>query len=488
MRRIRWKSLLAGVPVVACVLAACGSASSSAPSSPLAAALSYIPPGSPVVATVATDPNSAPVKSLSALLAKFQVANLVATALKQELQKQGLTYDADVKPLLGNPVVIGGISVAGAGSQVKGVGVWITKDAAKLGALVNRPSNGDKKIGSHDGATLYRSRDGSNVFAVDGPTLVIGDTQAVVDGALDRHANGGGMSLAQYDQEISGLPSQTLVQVFGNVASLLATPKAAQARQIPWVAAIKGYAVSFSPTSSGISLDWKVDTTGRQLTPAELPLAAGSAAPALVANGPGSLGIRDPAQIATFVESALQAVDPTKYAQFQAALVALRNGFGIDATGALSRLTGDLITTGQGPVSLIRAGISDPASVSQTLANLQKHIHTLSPRTNMRPIGGGFYLVTGRSLTFAVGVVGAQLVAGNVSPARLRAFATEPTTPSSGQGAIAFSESLPQVLKLTGGLLHSAEAQVILSQLGDFSGWIANTPSALTGNALVTIK
>jgi Protein of unknown function (DUF3352) len=481
--------MVIGGLVLACVLAACGSSTGSgAPSDPLATELSYIPAGSPVVATVVTDPNSPPVKNVTALLTKFQVTSLITSSLKQQLQKQGLTYDADIKPLLGNPVVLGTIETAGAGSKLKGVGVWVTKDAGKLNALVARSSNGDKKIGSHDGATLYRSKDGQTVLAVDGPTLVAADTQALVTAALDRHSNSSGMSVSQYNQEISGLPSHPLVQVFGNVAALLATPQAATARRIPWVAAIKGYAVAISPTSNGMSLDWKVDTTGRQLTAAQLPLAAGSAAPALAAGGPGSFGIRDPAQIAAFALSALRSANPNTAAQFLAALGAVRNGFGIDVTGALGQLTGDLITAGQGSVSLIRAGVSNPTVVSQTLANLQKHIHALSPTTNMKPIGGGFYLITTSSVTIAVGVVGNQLVAGNAPLSRLRAFASEPTKPSGGHGAIAFSESLPQVAKLTGGLVHSPEAQLILSQLKSFSGWMANTPAALTGNALITIK
>jgi len=217
--------MVIGGLVLACVLAACGSSSGSgAPSDPLAAELSYIPPASPVVATVVTDPNSAPVKSVSALLTKFQVAGLITSALNQQLQKHGLSYDADIKPLLGNPVVLGTIQTPGAGSKLKGVGVWVTKNASKLNALVTRSSDGDKKIGSHDGATLYRSRDGATVLAIDGPTLVAADTQALVTAALDRHANSNGMSASQYRQEISGLPSHPLVQVFGNVAVLLATP------------------------------------------------------------------------------------------------------------------------------------------------------------------------------------------------------------------------------------------------------------------------
>src|SRR5437764_430347 len=261
-------SMTLGVLVLTCVLAACGSTSSSAPSDPLAAELSYVPSGSPVVATIATDPNSAPVKNVGTLLKRFQVANLLVSALKQELRKQGASYDNDIKPLLGNPVVAGGVESAGAGSKLKGIGVWITKDADKLNALVTKSSSGDRKIGSHDGATLYRNKDGSNVLAIDGATLVIADTQALVNGALDRHAHGGGMTLSQYNQEIGGLPSSPLVRVSGSVSQLLATPQVAKARQIPWVAALKGYAVSITPTSNGLSLDWTLDTTGRKLTAA----------------------------------------------------------------------------------------------------------------------------------------------------------------------------------------------------------------------------
>lgn len=471
---------------LACALTACGSASSSPTSGPLSTELSYLPAGSPVVATITTDPNSAPVKNLGALLAKFQVANLIVSSLKQKLQQQGLSYDTDVKPLLGNPVAVGTVQTSTAtGTKLKGVGVWVTNNANKLNTLVTR---NDHKIGSHGGATLYTGRDGSSVLAVDGATLVIADTQALVTAALDRHANGGGMTQSAYNQLTAGLPAGALVDVSGNVKALLATPQAAKARLVPWVAAINSYGVAISTTSTGMSVDWKVDTTGRQLTPSQLPFAAGSTAPALIAGGSGSFGIRDPAQIVSFIESTLQAVDPNEYGQFVAALGALRSAYGIDATGALGQLTGDLITAGQGQVSQIRAGVSDPASVSKTLAAVQAHIQAFSPKVQMKPVGGGFYLVTSPTLTVNVGVVGSQLVAGNTSVAKLRAFAAEPTTPSTGHGAIAFNASLSQALKLTGGLVKSAEARLVVSELNSFSGWLAATPSALTGNLTLTVK
>jgi hypothetical protein len=123
-----------------------------------------------------------------------------------------------------------------------------------------------------------------------------------------------------------------------------------------------------------------------------------------------------------------------------------------------------------------------------TLAALQGHIQVFSPKVHMRPLGGGFYLVTTPTATLTVGVVGNQIVAGNAAPAKLRAFASAPTVPSGGHGAIVFNASLSQALKLTGSLVKSAQAQLILSELKQFSGWLAATPSALTGNLTLTVK
>ena len=84
-------------------LAACGS-SSSGSSSPVASELSYLPSGSPFVMTVVTDPNSPAVTNAQALVRRFPVANLGESALFSKLQQQGINYDADIRPLFGNPI------------------------------------------------------------------------------------------------------------------------------------------------------------------------------------------------------------------------------------------------------------------------------------------------------------------------------------------------------------------------------------------------
>src|SRR6185437_6646138 len=71
LRKVRsrhWVSMTVGGLLLAFVLAACGSSSSSTTGDPLSTALSYVPSRSPLLVTITTDPNSAPVKNLSALL------------------------------------------------------------------------------------------------------------------------------------------------------------------------------------------------------------------------------------------------------------------------------------------------------------------------------------------------------------------------------------------------------------------------------------
>jgi hypothetical protein len=486
MRGCRRLLMLVGGLVLACALAACGSASSgSSVSNPLATELSYLPPNSPLVAAIATDPNSASIKSANALLARFQLGSLLVSALKQKLQQQGINYDTDIKPLFGNPAVLAGLSAtltATTNSQ-NFVAVWITHDADKLNALVTKPAAGLSKIGTHAGATLYRSHSGNTVAAIDGPTLVVADTQAQVDAALDRHANGGGMTQAQYSQEVGGLPASPLLEVFGNVKASLANSNNAAALRVPWVAAITSYALSMNATSTGFSLDWRVNTNGRQLSASQLPFAAGTSAPNLASGGSGSFAIRDPAQLFSFFESTLQAADPAAYSRLLSGVSALRGAAGVDFNRVVALLTGDLITGREGASTVVRAGVSDPKLAAQTLATLQRH-----PNLHMTPVGGGFYTVQSQGKTVTVGIVGSQFVAGAVSAAQLRAFATAPTVPSGGHGAIVFRASLSQSLGRIASLVRSPQAQAILSQLGQFSGWMGVTPSALTGDATVTVK
>ena len=132
--------------------------------------------------------------------------------------------------------------------------------------------------------------------------LVVGLSPAEVDGALDRHAHGGGVTASQYAQAFNGLPQNSLVEAFGNLAGVLSGPSAAKARQVPWVAALRSYATSISANSSGLTFQYRLDTTGQQLTQAQVPLAPATVPPTLAGTLPIAAGIEDPAHIVAFVE------------------------------------------------------------------------------------------------------------------------------------------------------------------------------------------
>src|SRR5207302_8480342 len=114
----------------------------------------------------------------------------------------------------------------------------------------------------------------------------------------------------QYAGAIASLPKDSLIDAFGNLTGVLSTPKAAKARRVPWIAAIRGYAASLTGGPSGVSLDFKVDTGGSSITPAQPPIPRGSTPPGFAGTLPIEVGVRDPAQLLSFIEGAVQATSP----------------------------------------------------------------------------------------------------------------------------------------------------------------------------------
>jgi hypothetical protein len=472
----------------ASIVAACGS-SSSGSGNPLNSELSYFSADSPFVLTVATDPNSGAVKGGQALLHRFPVAAAGETALFAKLEQLGINYDLDVRPLFGNPVAFGleGSTIR-ASTRSRFLIVWITKDAAALSRLVKKTSSGLQQMGTHDGATLYEGK--SAALAVDGPTLVFASSPEDLTGALDRHSSGSGISQAKYAHAVSGLPQGQLVQAFGTLTGVLSTPRAANARRVPWVAAIRSYASAIGASSTGLSFQYRVDTGGAPLTSSQLPIAQGSTAPNLAGTMPIQVGVRDPRHVITFIESAEQVASPAKYADFVTRQADLRRKTGADVNTLVNLLTGDLIVNSDTRTTVGRVGVTDPAAAAQTIAKLASRPRDLfRTARSVTHLGGGFYAINEPRETIVIGVVGSQLVAGRATPAQLRAFAAAPASPApNAQGSVAFRVALPALLELTLKRAPSGIAKTILNSLGDFTGWTAASTSALTGVATLGVS
>lgn len=478
--------------LVGAVLAIAGCGSSSSPASSSAGArtaeLSYFPSSSPVVLSLVTDPNAQSVKQGQALLGRFPIATFGQTLVMTELQRLGIDYQSDIRPLFGNPIMVGetGSTLSG-GGQVY-LMAWVTRDAGKLRALVKKIP-GMHSAGSHGGATLYQNA-GSMTLALDHATAVLGPSQAAVTSALDRHAHAGGISSADYDRDVSGLPQDALIQVFGSLSGVLSSPQATTARRVPWVAALRGYAAAISASGSGLTLQYRLDTSGGALTSSQVPITPGTTAPRFAGTLPITAAISDPAHVVAFAEAAAQAASPGSYASFLKRDAAVKAKTGVDLNSLLGLLTGNLILASDTHTTMVRATVSDPGAAARDLSKLLTAPRSvLGQASTTSGLGGGFYAIKQRRITITVGVAGDQLVVGKAGAAQLRAFAAAPTTPVAGaQGSVAFRVTLSNLLALA---LKRPPPQIVaqlLSSLGDVTGSTSASTKALTGNATLAIK
>jgi Protein of unknown function (DUF3352) len=479
--------------VAALLLAACGSSSnkSSSGSGATATELSYFSPSSPFIISLTTAPSSPAVKNAMALVANVPVASLGEQTLLSKLQGIGINYQTDIKPLLGNPATAGfattPTSSAGAGQDV--LIVWVTSSQSKLDAFLNRILHGAQPSTTRDGAKVY-SFAGAAV-AVSGATLVFATSPAVLTAALDNHAHGTGFSSADYTRLTTGLPSGGLITAVGSLSGLLSTPKAAAARMIPWVGAIRGYAASLSAAGSTINLQYRLDTSGASLTPAQLPLATGTAAPSLASNFPIVVGVSNPAQSVKFAEAVVQQINPSQWAKFERRQAQAKAKTGYDLNDVFSQLTGNLIVGSDTVQVLARAGVSDPSKVSAILAKLATQPQALFKRaTKAKPLGGGFYSIQESKTSVTVGVAAGQFVLGiKTTPAALKQFAAMPATPAAGaRGSVAFRIALGPLLGIVLKHKSSAALSIVGGLFGELTGSTQASTSELTGSASLPVK
>lgn len=476
-----------------CLLAGgCGSSTSPTVSSPLATELSYFPAGSPFVGAIATNPQGAAVLNAKALIGAFPLSQLGIAALESQLGTIGIDYQSDIEPLYGNPVAFGLLHVPGAVS-VSGsdfLAVWVTKSASKLGALMKKLPRGLTPSGAFDGATLYHRAGSPTTIAVDGATAVLGSSVAEIDAALNRHAHGGGITSTDFSNAMGPLPQDALIRAFGSLTASLSTPQTATARKVRWIAAVRSYAATISAASTGLTARFRIDTSGGALTTADLPIAGGTAPPTLAGTLPIAVGVRDPAQSVNFIVAALQAADPSAYAQFAKGESAVKGKTGYDLQTFAGLLTGNMVVETDTRMTMGRADVSDPASAAKQLALLPRFVRYIHGIRDVSRAPGGFYAITlERGKSVNLGMVGNELVAGAATPAQLRAFATAPATPTlNAQGSLAFRISLLDVLRIVMKSAPSSILQGFLSTLGALTGSASAAPGALTGKVTLAVK
>jgi Protein of unknown function (DUF3352) len=472
---VRRVAALLALLALAVGLAACDGSGPS--SDPRGEALAALPRDAPFAALVQT--GGRPVDDTLALVRSFPGGNFALAGAEAQFTKQGLDYRHDVKPLLGNPVAIGL-------DRSDPVVALVVRDEDALGRLLTQlVKRGGRRAGSYRDAGLYVARDGT-VVARRGALVISSTSTKALRAALNRVADSRGLQSNEFDQARQGLPGDALVTATGRLDALLRRPGAAQARRVPWVAAVRDYAFTLTGASDGVTMDARVRTDGSKLSDADVPLAPGDATSQLAQLPGPAVGVRDLAHVVAFAQRAAQAVNPTSFGDFERAKAQIRAGTGVDLDrDIVGQLASDAtVTLAPGNRVALRAHARDPLALRRSLQRLERvaangiaGAGALGAR--VQRVGPAAWRVFQRGrLIGAYAVSGSEFVAGNLDLAALRRVAAAPTAPvPDAKGSVSVRVPAGYLRAFAQGQLGLPRnvAAAVLAKLGDLRGWVSSS-------------
>lgn len=489
------RSLLALLAIVAgsvALLAGCGGSSGGV----VGEEASYFPKTAPYVALIATDPKGAAIRNAQALLDKFPEARPLLGSLKSSIQAAGLDYRRDIKPVLGNAYAVGATGLDAAGNTTGTLAVAVTPDAGALDRLIAKEVAHGRfhPAGEADGAKLY-TRGSSSAYAVKDQTLLFAHSLGAVKAALSRKGQGT-LTGDDLDHALTGLPGDALVRVDVNLPALLGRPSAAQARRVPWIAALGPLGVAVSANGSGLKVSYRVDTSSRKLAAADVPLATGDQTPQLRGAGPLVLGIRDLRHVAMFGLRAAQAADPQAGSTIETARAFLRARYGVDLDrDVLDQLPGPAsVSTDLRSYTLV-ADLADASAMTRTLSKLAPFVRMALSGTplagaQVRRSGPAQWTIRrGGRVLASYGVDDGKLLAGNASFATLRRAASgSPPTPSGAKGSVVLALTPSAIADLARRAGAPPSVLAPLERLAGGGAWASSTPQATQGELRLDVR
>lgn len=495
--------LARALPVLAAIaIAGCGGGDDKG-ASPLDNALGYLPEDAPLVVAIDTNVNGDQFKSIGKLLEKFPFSNQIEGQLKERIETGGkIDYEKDLKPLLGNEFVVGATDARTITDRSKDrnefVGAIQVKDKGKLEEAIKK--EGGKEKGETAGAKLYANDDG-DAFAIEDDVLVVADSEAKLKSALEERDGDGRLTEETFDEGTDGLPKDALVRVYGDLQKLIASdPDTKDARKVKWVDSLRTLGATASFANDEVVVGFNLGTDGGDLAEEDLPLASGGESPSVL-DLPNEIGagLRNPAQVFRFGESAAQAVDPSGYADYRTAKTTIERRLDVD-------IDKDLIGQLEGAMSIsvstkgdvgARIDLEDEAAFGRTLAKVEKELPALISGSSGSPTrlvkrGDLRELVSADGDRLAYGVVdGAFVVANELSRAQ-RVAREEPEAVEGAKGALVVNADAEQLFleglrsRGEGGLGQALGGQLIAGPLGRLTGSAESSADGISGNLRLT--
>ncbi|MET0615714.1 MAG: DUF3352 domain-containing protein [Thermoleophilaceae bacterium] len=493
---------LLSVILVLAVLAIAGCGGGEGSGSALGSALSVLPKDASVAVAIDTNVDGDQYKALNKLLEKFPFSGQIKSSLLQQLEQSagGVNFNDDIKPVLGNPIVVGATTATS--NDV--VAAMKAKDKGKLDDLVSKAKA--QKIGEASGATLYK--DGDSVFAVKDDLIVFANDEAQLKSALARADGDDHLDEQTFNDSLSGLPDPALARVYVDVEALLKRdPSARDARRVKWIAALRQVGATVTAKDNALDIDFRARTEG-DLSEEDLPIASGDKAPPVIKRrGEVGLGIRDLAHIVHFAENAGQSIDPSGFGDYERAKKTIDKQLGVSLDDDLiAQLTGNVSAT----VALdggfgVRAELKDPQAFEKTLARVADVLPSFAKGAGFGTVGLSkpkagqkFYALAqpdGDAVIF--GVVNGVLVVANDAKRAAAVAAAEPVDVPGASGSVTLSADAEQLVNriliqygptLGLGDLGSLGVGMFARPLGDLDGWMSASPDELRGKLTLAVE
>jgi hypothetical protein len=491
-------ALAPAVSAAAIALTGCGGGDDAG--SALDEALGYLPNDAPFAAAIDTDLGDEQYKALDRILEKFPFSSEVKRELEQTFEENRADFQKDIRPWLGNPVVVGGGGVRAAGGGIddeQTVAAIQVTDEDKLNAWIEKEKG--EEAGERSGATLYKD-DAGDYVAVEGDMLITASSRRLLEQALDQRDRDDRLTEGEFDRAMAGLPDDALARVYADVQAVLRSdPDSRAARRIEWVNALRTFGMTAVARDDVIDVDFTLATEG-DLTDADLPIASGDVAPGVLRRrGEIGVGVRNLAQIVRFGESAAQAVNPSEFGDYAAAKRQIERRIGVS-------LDDDLIGQLKGDAAMsfavngdygIRAELEDPAAFERTLSKVADVLPETAKSAGAGDVslakprrGGDFYALTesgGDTIVF--GVVNDVFVLANDARRAGRLASETPSEVSGAKGSIALSADAEQVARSVlgqvapqlglGGLFGTG---LFIAPLDELNGSLSATPDGMRGS------
>lgn len=467
----------------------------------LESTLAYVPQSTPFAVAIDTDVEGERFQALDDILARFPSLPDIQQLLQEEVEQGAgdVSYEEDVKPLLGNPFVFSAIDPDSLlGDSGEFVGVLQVEDTDALDRVLEKA--GAREEGEVAGATIYEDEDGG-AYGVEGDMMVLATSRESLEASLERADGDDHLDLETFERGLEGLPKEALLRTYVDLQALIGQePEGEQAQQVEWVGALRTLGITATAAEDAVEVEGNLRTEGEDLTEEDLPLAAGDE-PAQVVRIPGQvgLGLRDPSRLVSFFETAFQTLDPQGFGEYETAKRAIAQRYDIDIDEDVTgQLTGDL------SVSLAadggfgaRAEVADPAAFTETVDRLADALPQLGAGLGVTDVArrGNLYearLADGGRFVF--GVRDDVFVAGS-GPGRALAMASsQPEDVSDASGSLVLSadaeEVALQILRQMApnlGLGGIFGGGLFARPLDELSGSVATSAAGMRGSFSLTL-